>query len=455
MASILQCPAEILGLIVDHLSASDRAAMCRAHSYLRAITEPRLYSTVEWTAETPYWPHMLQFIHTIIRRPQLADFIKCVLLTRNTPEWTQNDNRNEVPKLPISEVDLDGLADCVKAFEVSYSDQWIEALKQGTMDAFIALLLSLLPNIEGFHIGRGFSRQTHFIGMMLRSSLCETLKANRLPCFQKVSSANIVCNDPGDNDGEYKDLKNTDDVLPLFYLPGAVFYTLLIDNPVIFSWPGANPPNATKLRSLRLMMLREGHLGHILSATPNLQKLDWEWLYRPDLRDAFVTDTIDLDQISEDLSHIRDTLIELSVTGKYSGCHVEPETPRIYFNGSFNTFSNLNILKVLEVPLPFLVGFSRDEWHSVRIEDALPKSLEWLIIMTDMMDYEQFQWTDLDVLDLFQRWLEDWKNLTPDLRGVRFHRNRSFCELWGPAVKKDYVDLGVRAGISIVISGEI
>jgi hypothetical protein len=100
---------------------------------------------------------MLQFIHTIIRRPQLADFVKCVLLTRNTPDWTQADNRNEVPKLPITDVDIDGLADCVKAFEVLYSDQWI---RQGTMDVFIALLLSLLPNIEGFHIGIGFSRQT-------------------------------------------------------------------------------------------------------------------------------------------------------------------------------------------------------------------------------------------------------------------------------------------------------
>jgi hypothetical protein len=81
-------------------------------------------------------------------------------------------------------------------------------------------------------------------------------------------------------------------------------------------------------------------------------------------------------------------LTELSVTGKYSGCHTEPETPRIHLNGSFNAFNNLNILKVPEVPLPFLVGFSRDEWYSVRIEDALPKSLRWLIIKSDMMDDE-------------------------------------------------------------------
>jgi hypothetical protein len=303
------------------------------------------------------------------------------------------------------------------------------------MDVFIALLLSLLPNIEGFHIGRGFSRQTHFISMMLRSSLCETPKNNRLPCFPRDFSANVVCNDPGDNDGAYKDLKNTDDVLPLFSLPGAVFCTILIHNPATFSWPGSSPPNATRLRLLRLMMLREGHLGGILSATPNLQSLDWEWLCRPDLRDAFVTNTIDFDQISKDLSQIRNTLTELSVTGKYSGCHTEPETPRIHLNGSFNAFNNLDV-KGLEVPLPFLVGFSRDEWYLVRIEDALPKSSRWLIITSDMMDDEQFQWTDSDVLDLFQCWLEDWKNLTTDLRGIQFRRNESFCKLWGPCCEK-------------------
>jgi hypothetical protein len=69
-----------------------------------------------------------------------------------------------------------------------------------------------------------------------------------------------------------------------------------------------------------------------------------------------------------------------------------------------------------------------------------------------MMDDEQFQWTDSDVLDLC--WLEDRKNLTPDLQGVQFHRNQSFYKLWGPAVKKDYVDLGTGAGISIVVRGE-
>jgi hypothetical protein len=102
------------------------------------------------------------------------------------------------------------------------------------------------------------------------------------------------------------------------------------------------------------MMLREGHLGHVLSATPNLRVINWEWLYRPDLRDAFVTDTIDFDQISKDLSHIRNTLTELSVTGKCSGCYTEPETPRIHLNGSFNAFNNLNIVKVLRGPASFL-----------------------------------------------------------------------------------------------------
>ena len=80
---------------------------------------------------------MLQFIHTIIRGPQLADFVKCVLLTRNTPDWTQADNRNEVPKLPITDVDIDGLADCVKAFEVLYSTSGLDKERWMPLSPFL------------------------------------------------------------------------------------------------------------------------------------------------------------------------------------------------------------------------------------------------------------------------------------------------------------------------------
>jgi hypothetical protein len=50
-------------------------------------------------------------------------------------------------------------------------------------------------------------------------------------------------------------------------------------------------------------MLREGHLGQVLSVTRGLQKLQWDWYYRPDLEDYFVTDIINLDQTAADLSH--------------------------------------------------------------------------------------------------------------------------------------------------------
>lgn len=60
-------------------------------------------------------------------------------------------------------------------------------------------------------------------------------------------------------------------------------------------------------------MVREGHLGQLLSSTRGLRNLKWSWGYRPDIPDDFVTNTIDLDQIATDLSHIQETLTELTI----------------------------------------------------------------------------------------------------------------------------------------------
>jgi hypothetical protein len=46
------------------------------------------------------------------------------------------------------------------------------------------------------------------------------------------------------------------------------------------------------------------------SATRGLQKLKWDWYYRPDLEDHSVMDIIDLAQIASDLSHAPVTLTD-------------------------------------------------------------------------------------------------------------------------------------------------
>lgn len=82
-----------------------------------------------------------------------------------------------------------------------------------------------------------------------------------------------------------------------------------VDNPATaaFKWPAANPPNPSKLQFLDVSMIREGPLGELLSVTSRLQQLKWFWSYHPDLKDRWVTDIIDLEKITADLSIVEET----------------------------------------------------------------------------------------------------------------------------------------------------
>jgi hypothetical protein len=50
--------------------------------------------------------------------------------------------------------------------------------------------------------------------------------------------------------------------------------------------------------------------------------------------------------------------------------------PEAQVRGPFTVFSGLKKLKTLEVPVPFLFGFSKYESNIFRLEKLLPTSLE-------------------------------------------------------------------------------
>ncbi|KAB8228860.1 uncharacterized protein BDW43DRAFT_315499 [Aspergillus alliaceus] len=182
------------------------------------------------------------------------------------------------------------------------------------MDAFVTLLLSQLPRLRRLYLGQNFFRECPLMGMMLRSALCEETQDSHLPSFTHLQDVSAVPPGLGLKFRRYTNVRNTADVLPLFYLPSVEQIWAFVDTPVTFIWPGRYPPDPSRFASLDVTMLREGHLGQMLSVTRGLRKLQWDWYYRPDLEDRFVTDIIDLDQIAADLSHVQETLADLTIT---------------------------------------------------------------------------------------------------------------------------------------------
>ncbi|GIK01850.1 hypothetical protein Aspvir_005891, partial [Aspergillus viridinutans] len=335
---------------------------------------------------------------------------------------------------------------------------WIQELRAGTMDAFVTLLLSQLPSLRRLYLDKKFTRESRLMGMMLRSALCEESQNIHLPSFTHLQDVSVVYpNILGLHIRRFTDVRNTADVLPLFYLPSVEQITTLVDNPAAtFMWPGKYSPNPSKLASLDLTMLREGPLGQVLSVTRGLRKLQWDWYYRRDLKDHSVTDIINLDQIAADLSHVQETLTDLTITAATDLSESAPEHPEVTFRGSFKTFSGLHMLKILEVPIPFLLGFSPSTPNVVGLEEALPENIEWLTVTDDLCLQQEWEW-DYEteyLLGAVRSWLQDWKKFTPRLRGFRLLTRANEVPAWDPELIEGLRDIGAQTGIQVQIIEE-
>jgi hypothetical protein len=117
------------------------------------------------------------------------------------------------------------------------------------------------------------------------------------------------------------------------------------------------------------------------------------------------------------------------------------------------------MLKNLEVPIPFLLGFSPSEPNVVGLEEALPNNIEWLTLTDDLCLQREWEWEwEFEVeylLRAVRSWLQDWKRFTPRLRGVRLlSRMRHEVQYWDHGLIEDLRDIGAQTGIQIQIIEE-
>jgi hypothetical protein len=82
----------------------------------------------------------------------------------------------------------------------------------------------------------------------------------------------------------------------------------------------------------------------------------------------------------------------LTVTAATDLAESAPEHPEVAFRGSFKTFSGLHMLKNLEVPIAFLLGFSPLTPNAVGLEEALPKNIEWLTVTNNLCLQREWEW---------------------------------------------------------------
>jgi hypothetical protein len=365
-----------------------------------------------------------------------------------------NDSGDENPKIPVTNVALDELVGLIARINVPYAEEWIQELRAGSMDAFTTLLISQLLNLKRLFLEKNYNQESRLRGMMLRSALCEKSTNRHLSPFTYLEDVSADFHCLPYEIRQKVDTRSTQDILPLFYLPSVKRIRALVDNPATFAWTGKNPPNPWRLVSLDLYMLREKHLGQVLSVTPRLQKLKWDWYYRSDLQDDSVTDIIDLDQIATGLSYIQETLTDLTITAESNDYKADLNEPELQFSGSFKAFSGLYNLKRLEVPIVFLLGFSPSMSKANFLAVGLPRGLEWLTLTDGLCMQDQWEWeyeTDY-FLEAIRSWLRNWKTYTPNLQGFCLLGSVMKAQDWHPDMIQELRDLGTQSGIEVQIN---
>ncbi|KAL4878029.1 hypothetical protein BJY04DRAFT_221599 [Aspergillus karnatakaensis] len=452
------CPADILYLILKEVSTPEHRTLCLVSKAFHSFTEPLLYSAIGLTfdREDPdRLPPFILLLRTLLTRPHLAAYITALRLNGNTCLFNWNKYRWTLPKVPVSDDFLDEPIAFVQGAKVPYSHFWIHELSQGSIDAWVALLLAQLPNLKSLYIAHVFARQSTLVGMVLRSAILEP-RSQHLPDFRRLQHVSFI-RLQGRDEACSRTARNTLNLLPLLYLPCGQRMTLAIQNPKEWIWPAAalSPPRPSKLTSLDLRIIREGCLGEVLAVTPNLQSLHWEWYYDEDVQDWIVKQTVDLDKIAAELSLVQGSLTHLTITAEIGSGVLRPA---IKTRGSLHAMVSFDMLKTLHIPWAFLVGFAQDP--TKRLQDSIPRNIERLTLTDDLAlqnddevepDWPCWEWEDHVMVDLIQAWLVEWRTCTPCLRGVSLILSYIDTDRgqWLPEMRDRLVGLGSEAGVRV------
>lgn len=442
MASLMACPNELLLSIISYLSQADLCTVCRVHRHLRLLTEPYLYAYIyiTWKRSPPYPLTLL--LRSILRRPQLATYVRTVSLTGKSIFGRL------VPKLQVSESEMaEAMVFVADHTRVPYCETWLDELWDGTTDAYIAILLSLPLRLTSLVMEHDFFKESRLIGLVLRSTLLDQTADYGLrldfQCLQTVSVERYT---------DFKQdirFRNTADILPLFYLPSVRHISASIDSPAgSFTWPAPDPPSPSSLRSLILTSTREPFLRPLLSVTNQLQTLDWRWWYDPNSRDPAHTDVMDLTEFTTALSHVRNTLTELIVVAE---CNIaDIEYPMVYIRGrgSLSTLKDFDKLTKFTVPFTVLMGFVATGAAAKQLEDALPPNLEILTLTDDLGLNDQYLWEDHQLVSVLQQWLGRYQISTPCLRGLSLSLQQT-AEEWKGTAKNVLRELCEELGIRL------
>ncbi|KAL4864274.1 hypothetical protein BDV12DRAFT_201233 [Aspergillus spectabilis] len=177
-------PVEIQLQVIDQLDRRDKLKLLRTSRYFYNLLQPQIYEHLYDIRNTP------RLVDILVRRPSLCTHPRSLRLSAwDTPQtWAVDDNRNIDLDLLLMRYDISPV--CIKAWEASFSEKeataWERELKKMNPDAWIALLLTLLPNL--FRLEIQFpDRSTYVLKVILRAAAGQFT----MPVLQQLEQVSV------------------------------------------------------------------------------------------------------------------------------------------------------------------------------------------------------------------------------------------------------------------------
>jgi hypothetical protein len=447
--TLLELSNDEFHMIFQLLSQSDLLALCLTCKTLCRLPEPTLYSEVKLNWSTSSVPPIAQLLRSLFSRPQLSTYVQALVLEGTLFERRANYGPTITPNIPVTTKDMEKPISWIKSLKVPYQKLWIRQLEEGNIDALVTVLISQLSRLRSAKIGSDFASDNPILGRFLKSALCGYLnKDGGLSISQQLQSVFFTYKYVK----QYNNLpihRNTNEVLPILYLPALQTLSICIDNPITFAWPTRFPPNLSTLVSLDLQYLREDHLHNILSLTTGLKMLKWCWCWNENVagtgRNRYLTKRVDLDRITEALLYVKDTIEDLTIATYIHYILDGDDPPDIH--GSLSGLTKLHHLKRFVVPQMMLNGRYRPPIAKPLVQ-ILPNKLELLLITEDLSDDDDHR---TDLIEPLREWLSCWKDHTPMLHTIFFLMDDNE---WEQGIRSEMTRIGDEAGVSLTFTAK-
>lgn len=465
MASLILIPTELLDSVFAYLSTPELLSLATVCRKLHQRSQALLYQAVSlrWDAQhVATAQHPLQLLlRSILRAPKLGEHIQKLEFRCDGYRGYREKFALSQRRLDIDAAEMQLLCNSWQRSELPNDEIWEEGLRNGSVHATAAFLLTLLKRLKSLKMSLDLLAGSRFLSTLTGHAL----NGQFLPELEDVTLGTDV---DGDGDGDhYRMVLGIEQFHPFLCLPHLKSAQLQL--PDVREVPTSNDPtiirqgssnhstwtwiadHTLRFQDLTVLQLQYTRapaymLKQILSATPALAVLEYDYWCNTNwwgLR---------CNQLAEAISQVRGSLkhLKIALTPFITDqCGELQEMGDVWVDGSLGTVTKAcQKLESFEIAPVVLFGYHPKTTPD--LSGVLPRSLQYLILRDDLLDYLHIHWLEPATIDLVARYMTrgHWALTTPHLAEVNLHLCESQeCYEWDRKAQKQVSDVVQAQGL--------